>query len=71
MAWVAAEAQVQSLAREHLHVAIAAKKEKSMLLYGVPTVAQWDQQCLQHQDAGSIPSPAQWVKGSSIVAAVA
>ena len=24
---------------------------------------------LQHQDAGSIPSPAQWVKGSIIVTA--
>ena len=26
---------------------------------------------LQHQDAGSIPGPAQWVKGSGIAAGVA
>ena len=34
-------------------------------------MAQQDWQCLQRQDAGSIPGLAQWVKGSSIAAAVA
>ena len=34
---------------------------------GVPVVVQRDQRhlCSQRQDAGSIPSPAQWVRGSA------
>ena len=45
--------------------------EKLKISVGVPTVVQKDQQSLQCQDTGSIPSPAQWDKGSRVVAAVA
>ena len=37
---------------------------------GVPTEAQGDQLCLQHQDAGSIPGQIQ-VKGSGVAAGAA
>ena len=33
---------------------------------GVPAVVLWDQWCLQCQDAGSLPSLAQWVKASGV-----
>ena len=37
------------------------------------SLPSWELQVvsLQHQDAGSIPGPAQWVKGSSVAVAVA
>ena len=48
------------------------KKKKKITMAGVPAVAQRDHQCLlQHQDAGLIPGPTQWVKGASAAAATA
>ena len=44
------------------------ESEIKKLASGVPTAAL---RTLQHQDTDSIPSPIQWVKGSSVATAVA
>ena len=67
MAQVTAVAGIQSLAQEFLHTASAAEKQKKNrfknLLQGVPIVCSvLTNPTSNHEDACSMPDPAQWVK---------